>query len=577
MNWRGSESTAKHEVSEETVVVSTHSDPYFGLAEQIAQEENLRIFETFTDTLPFHPRFVILVASPKNLTIERLSSIANTFKSQAYYPALGIISGSTLDAAERLWTRRNSVGAGNNFVGGDVDIYQSIYEPTLFNISDGAKTKISLDEDSLIEALKHADYIYWVRHAGGHSWFWNKESENWGKQDELSFDEIPQLKPAVIYSPNCDVFRPWQRDSIALGFVDKGAIAFLGFVNSPHTIAFSKYGLFVPGLTSWKEFPLGLVAQIQNKTTARFIYNSPQFFMLGDPRIYLSKSQPYQILSDQIDQAGKRVIVGYSDKHAILSVKIDNGSEYNFLSISGLASLSEDNIFYNSKVQTLDLGLDKYILFLHQGGDFQIELSTHPPFGRVLAGEFVDALDYSWVAFWGGPFAYMNLYIYAAAIPAFVGILLFTIFKRKKVFAEYKNILIFAFLLALFRLAYYLLRIDEYTVSANILDPGIMDLVISFTAFFSGVAGGMLLIRDSKRILVKFLGLLFAVAHQFWLTGFFLGLLILFDNVPRVTGMTTAGVWSYKILWLMFIPLLVEVVIILSANRYLASEHPGRK
>ena len=171
----------------------------------------------------------------------------------------------------------------------------------------------------------------------------------------------------------------------------------------------------------------------------------------------------------------------------------------------------------------------------------------------------------------------MNLYIYAAAIPAFVGILLFTIFKRKKVFAEYKNILIFAFLLALFRLAYYLLRIDEYTVSANILDPGIMDLVISFTAFFSGVAGGMLLIRDSKRILVKFLGLLFAVAHQFWLTGFFLGLLILFDNVPRVTGMTTAGVWSYKILWLMFIPLLVEVVIILSANRYLASEHPGRK
>ena len=103
MNWRGSESTAKHEVSEETVVVSTHSDPYFGLAEQIAQEENLRIFETFTDTLPFHPRFVILVASPKNLTIERLSSIANTFKSQAYYRPWVLL-------AALPWMRRNGFG-----------------------------------------------------------------------------------------------------------------------------------------------------------------------------------------------------------------------------------------------------------------------------------------------------------------------------------------------------------------------------------------------------------------------------------------------------------------------------------
>jgi len=575
MNRNDSAPKTIREISEETVVVSAHSDPYFSLAQRIAQEENLRTFENFTDVLPLLPKFIILVAAPNNLTAEKLSSIANTFKNQAYYPALGIISGSTLDTAEQLWKRRNSARPGNNFVGGDVDIYRSVYTPTLFNISDGTKTKIDLNENSLIETLKQADYIYWTRHTGAHSWFWNKDSENWGKNDELSPEEIPQLKPVVIYSPACNVFRPWRKgkDSMALAFIDKGAAAFLGLVNSPHSDTFSKYGLLVPGLTSWKEFPLGLITQVQNKTTTGLIYNSPQFFMLGDPRIHLSKNQPYQILSDQIDETGKRVIAGHSDRHAILSVKIDNAADYNFLSIKGLTSLSEDDLFYNNKVQTLDLGADKYLLFLHHGGDFQIELSYTPPFGRVVTGAFIDALDYSWVAFWIGPYTYQaNSYIYIASIPILIGILLFKIFKQNKTFKDYQKIFSVAFLLAFFRLAYYLLRLNEYTASTNILDPGIMETTIGFAGVFSGVAGGLILIRDSKKILVKSLGLLFAVAHQLWMVGFVLGLLTLFNKVPRIAHITVADIWSYNILWLVLIPLLAEVVIILSASRYLTSD-----
>ena len=107
--WNDSGSKTIREIGEETIVVSAHDDPYFSLAQRIAQEENLRIVEEFADVLPFHPKFIILVASPWNLSIEKLASIGNTFKSQDYYPAFGIISGSTLDAAEQLWERRNSV------------------------------------------------------------------------------------------------------------------------------------------------------------------------------------------------------------------------------------------------------------------------------------------------------------------------------------------------------------------------------------------------------------------------------------------------------------------------------------
>lgn len=152
---------------------------------------------------------------------------------------------------------------------------------------------------------------------------WNDGSEDWSKHDELSSQEIPRLRPAVIYSPSCSAFRPWLKNSIALGFIDKGAVAFVGFTNSPHTASFSKYGLAVPGLTSWQEFPLGLVAQIQNKAATRIIYESPQLFMFGDPRIYLSKDQPYQIITDQTDKNGTRLIDGYSDTNGMLAIKAD--------------------------------------------------------------------------------------------------------------------------------------------------------------------------------------------------------------------------------------------------------------
>jgi hypothetical protein len=561
-------SSTMQDVSEETVVVSAHSDPYFGLAQRISRSEDLRLFEKFADVLPYHPKFVILVAAPENLTVESLESIGDTFKSQEYYPAVGMISGSTLDAAEQLWERRKSVQAGTNFLGGDVDILQSVYEPTIFNVSENATTQIALTKHSLIETLQQADYFYWTRHSGGRTWYWNDGAE----EDELSSDEIPPLKPVVIYSPTCSIFRPWLDDSIALSFIDHGAAAFLGFTNSPHTTSFSKYGMSVPGLTSWEEFPLGLVAQVQNRTATKIIYRSPQLFMFGDPRIHLSKERPYQITSDRITENGKRYLEGYSDTNGVLAVKIEHGAEYRFLSIQGSTSLSENDVFYNSRVQSLDLGPDKYLLILHHGGSFQIELSPNIPVGWVFADALVDALDYSWVVLWVNVYADANPYIYLISPPIFAGIVLLKVFKQKHSLREYRKIFIFAFVFALFRLGYYLLRMDDYTVSANLLDTTSGDLLIGFAGVFSNVAGGLMVLKDSRKITARAFGLLFAVSRQFWMAGFYFLFLTLLNNVPQVTKMTEAGVWNYTVFWLALIPLIAEVTIILAVRQFLPSD-----
>ncbi len=557
--------------SAETVVVAAPTDPYFSLAQRIAQAENLPLVDEFSAVWQFHPRFVILVAAPGNLTIANLASIGAAFASHGDYPALGIISGSTRVAAEQLWERRTLVQAGTSFIGGDVDVLQQVFEPTLFDISGGSPAQAALTQSALVAALSQADYFYWTRHSGGRTWFWNDGAADWGADDELTAAEIPPLRPGVIYSLTCSIFRPWLPDSMALGFIDQGAAAFLGFTNSPHTASFSKIGLFAPGLTTWEGFPLGIVAQVQNKSATRMIYSSPELFMFGDPRIHMLAERPYQILSDQTAADGSRVIQGYSDTDGVLAVKIDGAAGFPFVTVAGQTALSENDLFYNSRAQTLNLGPDKYLLLLHPGGSFQIELSPQIPWGWVPADTVLDALDYAWVVLWTNVYADSNPYIYALSIPLFIGLLLFKTVRQKQPAREYLGILVIAALLALLRLGYYWLRLNDYTVSVNVLDDSAAGLAVGFGGVFASVAGGLWLFKDSPRIVVRLLGLLWAVARQFWMAGFYLGFLTLLNNLPQVTKMTAAGVWNYTVVWLAVIPLVVEAALILAAYRLLTT------
>lgn len=555
----------------ETIIVSDPSDPYYPLAQKIAQSEGFDIGENLEEALQYHPRFIILVASPENLTSERFSSMGRFFKGLEDYPGLGIISGSSLENAEQLWERRGLAQEGINFVGGDVEASQRVFEPAIYNISDGADEKTGLNKGSLIEALEKADYLYWARHSAATNWFWNEGAEDWGEDDELFVREIPALKPAVIYSLTCSSFRPWVEDSMALGFVDRGAAAYLGHLNSPHSNAFLKHGLAVPGLTTWKEFPLGIAAQIQNKVAAKTIFATPQIYMLGDPRIHLSPDRPYRILSDTVSENGKRIIEGEAAVGGVLAIKLDNASEYDFVQVRGITSASKNDLFYNSKLQMMNLGRDKYLLLLQDGGRFEIELSRKAPFGWRLIDPLTDILDFSWVALW------LNLeidnapFIHKVALVVFFAILLFKVFIKKKSIREYQKIFLAAFALALLRVGYFLLRLDDYTISANFVDATAFHVLLGGVGVFACTAGGLMLLKDTQKVVIKLLGLLFAVFPQLLLTSFYLGFTTLLNVATVVARMTEPWVLNYHIFWLTFSALLIEIIIVLILYQALVS------
>jgi hypothetical protein len=95
----------EHETGLEIVVVCSLADPYHPLAEKIARADGLEIAEDFLMAIKLDPKFIILVASPENLSAELLLNIGRALQSSGTYPALGIITGSTMEKAEQLWAR----------------------------------------------------------------------------------------------------------------------------------------------------------------------------------------------------------------------------------------------------------------------------------------------------------------------------------------------------------------------------------------------------------------------------------------------------------------------------------------
>ncbi len=573
----GRDQDTTREVTQETIVVCQSSDPYYPLAQKIAEAETLALVDELAEALEYNPRYIILVTAPQNLSGQRLLDIGRLFDNSEYYPGLGIITASTVEKAEQLWARRELVQGGKRYLGGDFDPVQGVYEPTIFDISDGANETIALDKASLIEVLGKADFLNWSRHSGQRTWYWNSESKE-VPEEEIVAADIPALQSLVIYTPSCSSLRPWVQENIALGFIDRGAAAYLGNVNSPfHTSALVMRGTLVPGVSSWKEFPLGLMAQMENRVEAKAYFRVPQFFMLGDPRIFVSQEQPYRIVSDTVSRPGERVIEGESDSSGFLAVKIEDGAPYGFLAIEGMTAASEKDPYFNSKLQMLDLGRDKYIIFLHQGGSFRIELSSRAPLGWRLLDPIADALDYSWVVMWLDTRVINTTFWAWLSVVLLAAILLWQVVRRKRSLGSYGKIFLAALVFALVRLAYFLVRRDAYTVSADLVSATTLQIALRSLGLFANVAGGMILIREAKKPVGKALGLIFALLPQFVLTGFYLVWITLMNLVGQVVvRMTMPWLWNYYILRLPSVALFLELLLLLVLYRPIMGDRRER-
>ncbi len=558
---------------QETVVISDPQDAYHSLAQTIAREEGLLLTENLTQAIAYRPKYILWVAAPQSIDEAVLWNSGDIFKSMDYYPAMGIISGGTIEKAEQLWRSGRLAHNGENFLGSDVEVDQGVLAPIIVDLNQPAGDPTPLTLDSLIETLQKSDYFYWVRHVSATRWMWGTTTENSGEDTDLTAAEIPVLNPLVLDTPSCGSFQPWKEDSIALGFINQGAAAYLGHV---HTAVVSnsfimRQGFIVPGMSTWQEFPLGALAQLRNRMEARVSSSTPLYFMLGDPRMYLSAEQPYTVTADEIED-GTRRIRGSTDFRGYLTVKVVNGASYDFTRVTGLTAASESDFFFNNDLQTLNLGGDKYLVFFQDGEDFEIILQKKTPWYWPLWDGLVDALDYNWVT--------MNTVFNPFSLVFMAGLVFLIVVKTRrknhtsKSLKDYRACFVAGVLLAILHVMYVLLRSGRYTVSADAVGYTPAQILLGFVGSFSVVSAGLVLARDARKPIGRLIGWMAALLPQVVLTAFKAFSVILTDLMFMTRNSVRQPLWNFNVVWLALAALLVDALLVAAADRLARLIHP---
>ncbi|MBN1821782.1 MAG: hypothetical protein JW833_13765 [Prolixibacteraceae bacterium] len=534
----------------ELLLVSDSNDAYFPLAREISISENAPLVASIDEINNFSPKFIIYVAEPKNISEENLLSISKNFKNSQNYPALGIITGKTIGSARKLYERRLLAKKGNNFIATDIDYSADFREGVIFDVSSLPAKKIPLNRENLLQALKKADYFYWARHVSYDGWFWNYK-----KYGFLHSRELPELKPVVIHTPSCNSVLPSKEDNIALEFIEKGAAAYIGHLFTPVTNAGTFIGhlQFLPGEYSWNEFPIGIMAQIQNVASIRASSYLPFMFILGDPRIYLTSNKPYTVIEDTI-YGDKRKIICTSDIKGILPMKICNGASYSYVKIKGLSEISDNDCFQNTKIQSLNLQSDKYLLFILNGGTVEINLYKYPPFLWSFYDAITDAFDISWITK-GLTRSYISVLFFFI-----FSIIIFFRIKRGKTIKSYLPEILFAIIFASFQLIFVSLRMHSISVSSYVFNIKIFKLLLGFIGASSLVACGLILIDNSKKNFTRFVGIMLCVLPQLLLTVFLFAVVTVRNYYFQSNF--NINLWNWNSVFSPFIVMLIELLIV---------------
>ena len=534
----------------DTVVISNPKDPYYSLSQEIAKSESATLIDSVEQLNDIYPKYLIYVASPSFLSEEKLLELGKFFKQTKRFPATGIITGLTIESARDLWERGKLARKGKNYIASDIDMDGGIEDGVIIDVSGQFFTESNLNKENLLNALENANYFYWARHVSNNKWFWHKDAGS-EEYEYLYSQDIPNLKPVIIHTPSCGSFLPWEENSIAMSFIEKGASAYLGNLFSPTSSGiFIGHLQYLPGKYTWEDFPIGIMAQIQNKYMSRISTNIPVFFMLGNPKIFLQKEKPYEIISDQ-KYTDKRIIRGKWENEEILPLKIDGGASYSFVSIKNLSSISDNDLFYNGKIQSINIHSDKYLLFIHNGTEFEVELSKKSPFIWIFYDSIKDSFEYSWITI-----GVVQGYISLVFLGVFLIIFLIYKIKKKITLRTYLLPMIAGFVLAALQLIFIILQADKVTASSYIKTYPTFKLILGFIGTFSTVSGGLILMLDARKKVLKVLGMIICVIPQFILTIFYSLMYIVTNLTFTANGLPS--LWNYSIVYQFLIVLVIE-------------------
>jgi uncharacterized membrane protein YgdD (TMEM256/DUF423 family) len=373
----------------ELVVLAASEDPYYPLAEEIAEIEHAPVAHHVTDALACHPVFLLWIASPGYLSDHVMIEFGLAMKEQPAVISSGIITGSTLEQARDLWERRVQVRSQRFFAVNARYPSAHVYEGRIIEFAEGQIGAHPLTKSSFLNALQAADYLTFTGHGGS----------RYLRLDEgvkITSVDVPSLAPVVVGTASCQTFRPWREDSIALRFVDQGAAAYSGFVFSP--IEGYAIGEFdgLPFRYTWQDFAMGHVIQVQNRGTLQGFAQFPYLFLLGDPRTALQAEPPYHLVDDR-QVAGERVLTFRDVPAGVIPIRISGGAAYRFVKVPGVTAAAEQDPFFNSRLQMVNIQNDKLILLVHEGGDLTLQMRHQASWHWFLVDTLLDSLDHTFV------------------------------------------------------------------------------------------------------------------------------------------------------------------------------------
>ena len=359
------------------------------LPSRLPAAESLTLVESFADLTALSPRHVLWVAAPEELSDEEMVA-AGHFLGEFGDTSIGIITGSTRESARALWLRaRQADGTRAAYaIAKDPRTGVGIAAGLVVETPEGT-ARHSLTKESFVEYLTRVDYMTFAGHGG---------AGYLGLPDyvRIGAGDLPPLPPIVVATASCNTLRPWAAGSIALDFVDKGAVAYAGFVYSPISGYLLGQYRDLAYRHTWPGFTVGEVIAVQNRGTLKSFASFPYFFLIGDPRLHLRAEAPYQLTGDRI--SGDERMVQYEEVPAgVVPVRIRDGAGYGFAEIPGVGSFADDDPFYNGRVQAIDRGGDKLMLVVHQGGPLVVQLRRSAPWHRAVVRPVIDALDHNFV------------------------------------------------------------------------------------------------------------------------------------------------------------------------------------
>jgi hypothetical protein len=359
------------------VIWSEPEDPYYPLARDIASAEGLPLAHTTDAALAYDPEFLLWVVSPGRLSEDAFSHFGAALKRHGEVVSVGLISGSTIDTARALWRRRPAYGGRHLAI---------VPREEQIDVLEGGRiAHYPLTIEQVVDQIRQADYVMFQGHGSRRYWRLDETTE-------LSASDLPSLPPQIVAAGACQTFKIWSEDSIALGFTDRGAAAYVGFLHSPTGYLMGDPKGF-PFRHTWPDFPLGHAVQVQSRGLQRGFLAWPYYLILGDPRLSLQAEPPHHVQGEEM-AGNARVLTFAAAPEGVIPVRVPDGAGFSFVEIPGLGRAWEGDPFYNANVQMADIGPDKYLLFLHAGGDFTVRLYRTPPWYWPVLRTVTDALDH---------------------------------------------------------------------------------------------------------------------------------------------------------------------------------------